>query len=65
MANEVNSYKVTYQHPETEQTVTAIVHGRNLREATAKALQNNTPTQGTSFYWKLVSIALIDDNKED
>lgn len=65
MENEVHSYRVTYQHPTTDETVIAIVHGRDLREATAKALQNNTPNQGTSFYWKIVSIALIDDNKED
>ncbi len=65
MENEVRSYRVTYQHPTTDEYVTEIVHGRSLREATAKALENNTPTQGTSFYWKLVSVALIDDNKED
>jgi hypothetical protein len=61
MENEVNSNRVTYQHPTTDETVTAIVHGRNLREATAKALANNVPTQDESFYWKLVSIVLIEE----
>ena len=64
MENKINSYRVTYQHPTTDEKVTAIVHGRDLREAVAKALANNTPPQDSSFFWKLVSITLI-ENKED
>lgn len=61
MTNEVHSYKATYRHPETGETVSAIVHGRSLREATAKALQNNVPAIGESFYWELISVNLIEE----
>lgn len=52
----MKTWKVTYKHPSTEKTVTALVYGKTKKEAVKKARANNTPTQGNSFFWEIVSV---------
>lgn len=56
MENNVKTWEVTYKHPSTGKLVTAFVYGKTKKEAVKKARDNNTPTQGNSFFWEIVSV---------
>lgn len=56
MENNVKTWEVIYKHPFTGKIVKSFVYGKTKKEAVKKAQKINTPTQGNSFYWEIVSI---------
>lgn len=56
MENNVKTWEVTYKNPSTGETVKSFVYGKTKKEAVKKALANNVPTQGKTFFWQIVSL---------
>ena len=56
MGNDIKTWVVTYKHPISGKTVKCIEHAATKRQATQKALGHNTPTEGGSFFWEIVSV---------
>lgn len=56
MKNNIRTWEITYKHPSTGETVKAFVYASTEMEARKKAWENNVPTRGESFFWKVISI---------
>ena len=57
MENNIKTWRVTYQHPITGEIVTALVYAPNKKEAVKQAMENNVPTVGKSFFWRIVEVS--------
>ena len=56
MENNIKTWRVTYQHPITGEIVKTLVYAPNKKEAGKQAFENNVPTMGRSYFWKIVSV---------
>lgn len=56
MENDVKTWIVTYKHPSTGETVNGIEYAKTKKQAVKQARKHNTPTQGNSFFWEIVSV---------
>ena len=56
MENNIKTWRVTYQHPITGEVVKALVYAPDKKGAAKQAFENNVPTMGKSYFWKIVSV---------